>query len=178
MTLTINDDGYLEVAGEEIGRVRSMRVSGGAASLDRQKRQGETGADLTFDGWEDRAASLEVLIHAEQAAERWRRAALLQAAATARDGAGALQVWSLGGLLAQRLSLSGVIWAAQPEVDESAADDGLRVTISLREFDPEINRIVLPAAPAAAGPAAPAETPGDTVAAAAVNAVTSTPGDG
>ena len=177
MTLTIRDDGYLEVEGEEIGRVRSMRVSGGAASLDRQKRQGETGADLTFDGWEDRAASLEVLIHAEQAAERWRRAALLQAAATARDGAGALQVWSLGGLLAQRLSLSGVIWAAQPECDESAADDGLRVTISLREFDPEINRIS-PAAPAAAGAAAPDETPGDAAAAAAVDAVRPPFGDG
>lgn len=175
MTLTIRDDGYLEVEGEEVGSVRSMRVSGGGASLDRQKRQGETGADLTFDGWEDRTVSLGVLIHAEQPAERWGRAALLQTAATARDSAGALQVWSLGGLLAQRLALSGVIWAAQPEVDEDAADDGLRVTISLREFDPEINRIVLPAPPAAAASGAPAQAPG---AEDAIEAVKSTFGVG
>ena len=178
MTLTHRDDGYLEVDGEEIGLARSTRVSGGGASLDRQKRQGETGADLTFDGWEDRTVSLEVLIHAEQAEERWRRAALLQTAATARDSGGALQVWSLGGLFAQRLSLSAVIWAAQPEVDAGVADDGLRVTIHLREFDPEINRIVLPAPPVAADTEAPAAAPGADAASAAVAAIASRIGDG
>lgn len=172
-TLTISDDGHLDVGGTLLPvLVRGANVTGGAASLDAQKRQGVTGASLVFDGWEDRQVRLELLIReADPAApQRYRHLGTLQAAAIARREDGAPQVWAFGGQLAQALMLSNVIFVRQPEVDDDIDGDDLIVTLALREFDPEADKIAPPAAaaPGAAAGEAPPATPGDAAAGAAV----------
>ena len=179
-TLTIRDDGYLDVGGALLpALVRGSNVTGGGASIDAQKRQGATGASLVFDGWEDRQVRLELLIQETDPAapQRYRHLETLQAAALARREDGALQVWAFGGQLARALKLSNVIFVRQPGVDDDTDGDDLIVTLALREFDPEADKISpseaaapdVAAAPAAAasGAAATATPPGDAEAGAA-----------
>ncbi len=163
-TLTIRDDGLLDVGGALLpALVRASSVTGGGASLDAQKRQGATGASLVFDGWEDRQIRLELQIQETDpaATQRYRHLETLQAAALARRADGALQVWAFGGQLARALKLSNVIFLRQPEVDDDAGGDDLIVTLALREFDPEADKISLPAAvaPLSVGATTPAAPP-------------------
>lgn len=174
-TLTIRNDGYLDVAGTLLpALVRGSNVTGGAASVDAQKQQGATGASLVFDGWQDRQVRLDLLIQEADpsAPQRYRHLQTLQAAALARREDGALQVWAFGGRLARALMLSHVIFVRQPEVDDDTSGDSLIVTLALREFDPEVDKIALPAAaaPGAGAAAAPPAPPGDGAAVAAVAA--------
>lgn len=165
MTLHLRADGALEVDGVEVALVESARVLDGAASLDRQKMQGTSGAELTFDGWAGRQIDLDVSIVAGD--DRLQALAALQAAATARDGAGALRVWSLAGELPRALALAAVVWAGLPEVDVSTADDSTRVSLAWLEIDPEVDRVVVAQAPSPAAADEPADLGDDAAAAAA-----------
>ena len=171
MTLLLRTDGVLEIEGEVIMLTTAVRVRQGDASLDRQKVQGRSGSDLTFDGWASREVEVEGLIPAppddaepiipydaiypDPATVR-RLLAALQSAATARDDAGVLQVWSLAGELPRALSLAAIVWAGQPEITIGTDDDCTSVRLLWIEIDPEVDRIVL-----APDPPPPAEAPAD-----------------
>lgn len=144
MTLHLRADGVLEVDGAEAGLVTGLRVGAGDASLDHQKLQGQSGAELTFDGWSGRRLDVDLVLPGTDDAQQ---VAALQSAATARDAAGALHVWSLAGDLPRALALAAVVWAGQPELDRSTADDAMRVSLSWIEIDPEVDRIVVPPDP-------------------------------
>lgn len=158
-SIHVRGDGMLVLNGTPMPHVHVVGASGsgGKATFDSQQHEGGSGADHVFDGWEDWTLKLRLEIIEERAGGRARYAdlAALRRAQRALDGELPVK-YLLTGALVEALGVSRALIAAIDDLDDSAEEDSLWLTMTLLETDPIDNTIQQQAAAAAAEPPAPA----------------------
>lgn len=154
-SINVAADGILELDGTPLPNVMVTAAAGagGKAKLDSQQREGATGADHVFDGWEDweLRLALEISEPREGGSERYAALAALRQAQRRLDGE-LPAAYLLTGRLPQALGVSNVIITALEDVDDDSGRDAIWVTLVLLETDPIDNTVQQQAAARAAAP--------------------------
>ena len=148
-------NGILELDGTPLPNVvvTAAAGAGGKAKLDSQQREGATGADHVFDGWEDweLRLALEISEPRDGGSERYAALAALRQAQRRLDGE-LPAAYLLTGRLPQALAVSSVLITAIEDLDDDSGRDAIWLTLVLLETDPVDNTVQQQAAARAATP--------------------------
>ena len=138
MHVEVDRDRALRIDGVDSGLVKATDITGGGASVVRVKPEGESDVENTFDGWEVRTVTMQVLIHPREGEDRYAVLARVEAMSRQENADGVPEQHTLSGPLTDARGIGRVICLSLDPVKETSDDDGIRLSLTLEEVDPRV----------------------------------------